>query len=140
MSTVALLERLEAVKRTGADRWVALCPAHEDRRPSLGVRELGDGRTLVVCRAGCETYSVLAAIGLTFDVLFPPERAVDHHVARERRPFDAWTTLRSLPTELAIVVIYVSDVRADRKPSEADHERFLLAVERITRAATLAGA
>ena len=139
MSAAALLDRLEGVKRIGADRWIAKCPSHEDRRPSLGVRELDDGRTLLVCRAGCDTESVLAAVGLNFDALFP-ERAVDHRVPRERRPFDAGTTLRSLPTELAIAVIYCSDVRAQRFPTDEDRQRFLLAVERVTRAATLAGA
>ena len=139
MSAAALLERLEGVRITGADRWVARCPAHEDRRPSLGVRELPDGRMLLICRAGCATESVLAAVGLEFEALFP-ERLIDHGGKRERRPFDAWSTLRSLPTELAITLLYCADLRANRQTGEADHERFLVAVERINRAATLAGA
>jgi len=30
-----LLARLDGVKRTGPDRWIARCPAHDDKRPSL---------------------------------------------------------------------------------------------------------
>jgi hypothetical protein len=139
MSADVLLKKLNGVKRTGADRWVARCPSHDDRRPSLGVRTLDDGRTLLICRAGCATAEVLAAVGLTFDALYP-ERAIEHRVPGEHQPLDAWNTLRSLPTELAIIIIYVSDVRAGRDISKADHVRFLTAVERIRRAAALARA
>jgi len=32
-----IVSRLERVRRTGPDSWVACCPAHEDRHPSLSV-------------------------------------------------------------------------------------------------------
>lgn len=138
MSADALLSRLDGLKRTGKGRWIAKCPAHEDRRPSLSIRELDDGRVLMHCFAGCAAGDVLSAAGLDFDALYP-ERAADHRVSREHQPFDARSTLRALPTELAIIVIYASDVRAQREVSDGDHQRFLLAVERVTQAATLAG-
>jgi hypothetical protein len=47
-----MLSRLDGVRRTGADRWLALCPAHDDKRPSLSVREI-DNRVLVHCWADC---------------------------------------------------------------------------------------
>jgi hypothetical protein len=47
-----LLERLEGVRRSG-DGWVALCPCHEDRDPSLSLREV-DGKILFHCHAGCD--------------------------------------------------------------------------------------
>jgi hypothetical protein len=49
MGSVALLDHLERVKQTGPGRWIARCPAHEDRSPSLSVRELEDGRLLRLC-------------------------------------------------------------------------------------------
>ena len=64
-----VLTRLERVRRSG-DGWVARCPAHEDRSPSLSVREGGDGRVLVYCHAGCCTEDVVAAIGLSMRDLF----------------------------------------------------------------------
>ena len=45
-----LLERLEGVISTGADRWYARCPAHDDRSPSLSVTDTGD-RVLIHCFA-----------------------------------------------------------------------------------------
>ncbi len=59
-----LLARLEAVRRTGPDRWLARCPAHEDRRPSLSIREGDDGRVLIYDFAGCGAADVVAALGL----------------------------------------------------------------------------
>ena len=57
-----LVERLHA-KRSG-DGWKAKCPIHDDREPSISIREGRDGCALLKCHAGCETNDVLAAIGL----------------------------------------------------------------------------
>lgn len=54
-----------------AGDWHACCPAHNDHRPSLSVRETSDGTLLIHCHAGCETDEVMAAIGLTTKYLFP---------------------------------------------------------------------
>jgi hypothetical protein len=51
-------------KRSGAG-WVDLCPAHDDREPSLSIRVSGDGRLLLFCHAGCEFRDILAAAGLS---------------------------------------------------------------------------
>ena len=51
--------------------WMACCPAHDDRNPSLSVSAGNDGRVLRNCFAGCPTESVLAALGLTAGDLFP---------------------------------------------------------------------
>lgn len=42
--------------------WIALCPAHDDRNPSLSLNETEDGRILVKCHAGCEQAVVIAAL------------------------------------------------------------------------------
>jgi hypothetical protein len=72
MSAASLLERLQEVRSVGTGRWVARCPAHEDRSPSLSVRELDDGRVLLHDFAGCEVEAVLGAVGLNMAALFPP--------------------------------------------------------------------
>ena len=76
-----LLDALEAhgckPKQAGPDQWTALCPAHEDRKPSLSVAE-GDDCALVRCHAGCETEAVLAAVGLTIVVIYPLMKRFTH--------------------------------------------------------------
>jgi hypothetical protein len=88
VSVDAILSRIDAVRRVGPGRWLARCPAHDDRRASLSLRELDDGRVLVHDFAGCAVEEVLAAAGLTFDALYP-ERATGHQVRRTRSPFEA---------------------------------------------------
>ncbi len=70
-----LLGRLEGVRRTGPDSWMARCPAHPDRNPSLSVA-LRNGRVLIHCFAGCAPEAVLQAVGLAW---------------RDLRESDPWT-------------------------------------------------
>jgi len=133
MTANALLSRLDGVRSTGHDRWIARCPAHDDSRASLSVRELDDGRVLVHDFAGCAVEDVLAAAGLTFEALFP-ERAVEHRVRRTRSPWDGRNALPALVTEITIIAIYAADLRAGQVPDHRDHERFLRACSSIVQA------
>ena len=78
--------RLHA-RRCGAG-WIACCPAHDDRSPSLSIRAGRDGRILLRCWAGCETAAVLAAAGLAWrDVCGdsrPPSRTTRRRMRREQ--------------------------------------------------------
>ncbi len=60
MDAAAVAAKLQRSRRT-ADGWVACCPAHDDRTPSLSVSD-GNGRVLVKCHAGCSQDAVLDAI------------------------------------------------------------------------------
>ena len=42
--------------------WIARCPAHDDGKPSLSVRNSQQGKVLVRCHAGCEQARVIAAL------------------------------------------------------------------------------
>ena len=69
-----VLSRLQGVRKDGKG-WKALCPAHNDREPSLKVDEGEGGKVLVKCFAGCRTEDIVAAIGLNMSNLYPePER------------------------------------------------------------------
>jgi len=73
MTTAEVLDHLRGAGllvlqgRRGAQ---AQCPAHDDSRPSLHLTTGREGRTLIVCRAGCRTEDVLAAAGLRLSDLF----------------------------------------------------------------------
>ena len=56
------------------DSWTAQCPAHDDQRASLSIREGRDGRALLKCHAGCGWRQIAAALGLEVRELFPTER------------------------------------------------------------------
>jgi hypothetical protein len=59
-----VLGKLSHVRATGKG-WTALCPAHDDHKPSLSIAQGEDGRCLLHCFAGCEPQDVVDAIGLT---------------------------------------------------------------------------
>lgn len=68
-----LLSRLERVRQIGPGRWIARCPAHDDGRPSLSVKDGGD-KLLVYCFAGCPVDDVVGAVGLNLGDLFIESR------------------------------------------------------------------
>ena len=66
-----LLPLLNKVHLLKPSQWVACCPAHDDRNPSLKITEAGDGTLLLKCWAGCPAAQIVAAIGLDMRDLFP---------------------------------------------------------------------
>lgn len=123
-----LLEHLTGVRKTGADKYIARCPAHADKRPSLTIREMSDGRVLLHCFAGCETEDVLAAVGLTFrDVM--PERLGDF--PRLRPAFTASDAMRALAQEAGVISIAAGTLADGQALSPEDHSRVCIAAGRI---------
>lgn len=137
MSADVLLSRLERVKQTGPGRWLASCPAHQDKTPSLSLRELQDGRTLVHCFAQCSTEDVLAAVGLNFDALFPEKPINGDFRPRERKPFNAGDVLEAIADEVLIVAVAGTNLCQGALSSD-DLDRALLAAERLVEARRLA--
>ena len=66
MSSLDQLSNLERFKKRGENRYVACCPAHDDRNPSLSITD-SETKLLVHCFAGCtqaEVIEALSALGL----------------------------------------------------------------------------
>jgi hypothetical protein len=91
MTAEQIAQHLNA-RRAGRSRWMAKCPAHPDRMPSLSIGTGSEGRTLLNCHAGCSVDSILNASALSRRDLFagPPlskkqmdELAVKREVAEE---------------------------------------------------------
>lgn len=118
---MVLIEHLEGVRKTGAGRWLAKCPAHADRTASLSVRELDDGRILAHCFAGCSAHEVVAAAGLSLSDLFP-ERP-QQHAKRERRPFPAADALRCIAFEALVAAASCVSMTPRLMASGADMTR-----------------
>jgi hypothetical protein len=60
--TAAEIAHALGARRVGQNRWMARCPAHRERTPSLSIAEGRDGRALVHCFGGCEQTDVIAAL------------------------------------------------------------------------------
>jgi len=59
--TAETIARALGGHRAGAS-WMALCPVHEDRSPSLSISAAKDGMVLVRCHAGCDQRDQIAAL------------------------------------------------------------------------------
>lgn len=131
MSADRITSALQKVRRTGPGRWVACCPAHKDRTASLSVREVDTGAVLLHCFAGCPVESVLAAMNLRMEDLFPPRPAnPGAGRAPEPRPFSARELLDALATELRLVWVLLADIEAGKQPAPKDRQRAGIARER----------
>ena len=129
MMANALLSRLDGVRQTGPNRWIAKCPAHDDRAPSLSIRELEDGRVLIHDFAGCCPADVLAAIGLRLSDLFHDKQ--DHHMPPTRSRVPLRDLVALLDHEALIVALVGADM-IERKTIDAeDYDRLTTAVRRI---------
>jgi len=129
-----LLNRLAKVKgRNGS--WTACCPAHDDKGPSLAIRHVDDGRILLHCFAGCQVESVLAAVGMDFGDLFPPDEKRRNYPTegkpRVKPAFYASDLIRILAFEALVVSICAHDTRKGKKLSDDDYERLKVAQQRI---------
>ena len=132
-----LLGRLDGVQPRGARRWVARCPAHKDRRPSLSIMVTDDGRILLNDFAGCSVESVLEALALEFRDLYP--EALGHHHERVRlagsHAHAAADALKVIAHECTVVQIAAEDLAAGMDLSPRDRARLLEAAVRIRGAA-----
>ncbi|MGO3057716.1 CHC2 zinc finger domain-containing protein [Halomonas sp. AOP43-A1-21] len=136
-----MLNRLDKVKENGPGRWLACCPAHKDRSPSLAVRETSDGTILMKCFAGCPTGDVLAAIGLELKDLFP-ERDNDAY-SKSKRPGERWVprdVLAAVAREALIALLAAEAVSSGTLLSDVDRNRLAVAAGRLRAAAKEVGA
>lgn len=128
MDIERILDRLDKVRKTGADKWGACCPAHDDKTPSLGIslNDTGD-KILLKCWAGCSISAIVSAMNLEMHELF-----ADGHAPRQiapgvsrRKLFDA------LETELLILAQCAHKRARGEEFSDADTERELIAWKRV---------
>jgi hypothetical protein len=65
------LSHLELTEEYEQNKWIALCPAHDDHEHSLGV-SLSNKHILIHCFTGCSKNDIISAINLTDIDLFLP--------------------------------------------------------------------
>ena len=60
--------------------WVACCPAHYDREPSLSIGLGEEGQILLNCFAGCSLDRIVEAMDITVAELFPNAPSASGHI------------------------------------------------------------
>ena len=131
MSIDTLLSRLDKVKRKAKGQWLACCPAHEDRSPSMTIAETDDGRVLIHCFSGCLVEEILSAVSLGFDALFPPKPESSNPKRPILKPYLPAVVLEALAFEALLVVTAARQLANGEALDDNDYQRLLLAAERL---------
>jgi len=127
MSAAAVLEKLQGVRRKG-EQWMARCPAHEDKGPSLSMRD-ENGKVLLHCFAGCTIESICGALEIKVNDLFAEgtARKSESGIVREAQQHIAGLRSRLTPMDRERPVTLI---KTDEKNLDAAIARALaLAVE-----------
>jgi hypothetical protein len=130
-----LLGRLQKVKKAGPGKWVACCPAHEDRSPSLAIKEV-DGTILLHCFAGCETDDICGSLGVEVRDLFPPSEKREWSGEKPVKfgpvhKFSAIDALRALAGEGGVLCLLACDMAEGKVLGPDEQERLHTATIRI---------
>ena len=128
-----LLHRLDRVHQRGPGQWSARCPAHDDRGPSLTVKELADGKLLLHCFGGCSVEDVVGAVGLSVVDLFPARgaHAPGAGASPQRLKLPAYQALEVLVMESTVIAVIGSDMVHSKNINDVDYHRLVKAVGRV---------
>lgn len=90
MSADKLVSKLNHAKEVKARKghtrsWVALCPSHDDKSPSLCIDEADNGKVLIKCWSGCGANEVIDSVGMKYHELFPDD-GYECHIKRRIKP------------------------------------------------------
>lgn len=127
-----LLSRLDSVREIRSGQFYAKCPAHDDRSPSLSIRDIGDN-ILIHCFAGCCPEDVLGAVGMTFRDLYPEDGwKAAREAAISAAGHEASKNLIN-PHELERTVLQIAEARLERGDvlGVEDVARVQLALDRL---------
>jgi len=128
MDAERFITQLEGVKQTGKDQWIARCPAHDDKSPSLAIKQIDD-RILLHDFAGCTPYEIVSAMGLELSDLFPEKIHTGNKPIS--KPFPASDILKCLGLESMFVYVCAKDLLNGEILTEQDVDRLRLANKRI---------
>lgn len=114
-----LLSSLDKVKQTAPNSWVACCPAHDDKSPSLSIKD-DNGAVLFHCFGGCDSNSILTAAGLKWRDILPGNK--DFIPKPQAYP--------ELEGDYFVISIWAEERKRNLPITQEDLERYKLALSR----------
>ena len=131
MNCQALLDRLSGVRQRGTGQWSAICPAHDDRSPSLSVKELPDGRILIYCFAGCDINAITSALGIDLSDLYPKPLGHSVRGIKRHRLISPTQALEIINLDALFVAVTACDLARQSAIPNVIKEKLLIAAARI---------
>ena len=116
-----VLNRLDGVRKTGhPSRWIAKCPAHQDRSPSLSITEADNGAVLIHCFASCGAADVVNAVGLELSDLFPSDEGMKSRRYDRKPRVDYRALCILMKHELTVLEVAAAHLAEGKALSEDD--------------------
>ena len=134
MNIHEIIGYFEKAYKSGENEYQCLCPAHNDKNASLGVKQLSDGRILINCFAGCGITDILGNVGLSLDDIVP-KRLGDFKPVR--KGFNPYSVLKTVSHETLLVALASIELSKGKTLPLEDHKRLMLAAERLRQAYSL---
>ena len=129
-----LLSRIEKVKSNGSSKWLACCPAHPDKSPSLGIKLTDDDKILIKCFSGCSVDEIVTAVGFELSDLMP--ESVDYKKGAKPPRFNKYELFDLILHHAIILELAIGDLLSGDLLSEADLKTVVFAkssIENISR-------
>jgi hypothetical protein len=141
MDVESFLALLSGVRSAGKDRWIARCPHHNDRKPSLAITKGDRVPILLHCFAGCDPDQIVAAVGLELSDLMPDRdpNFRDDQRARLPVPFTPEQAILCLGTESTFLFLAIADITRGKPLDSLTKDRMIEAAARINEARRICG-
>lgn len=118
------VSRLQGVKSKGRDKWMACCPAHDDKDPSLSVAVTPGGKILLKCWTGCSALEIVHAMGLNLHDLFEKPLDYEPPMAFAQREMKERAQRQSrINRERMVLALAQADRRAGKTLTQTDLHR-----------------
>ena len=132
MSIETFLNKLHKVRKRSHGQWMACCPVHQEKTPSLSIKD--DNGTILIHCFGCGAggIEVCGALGVDPADLFPPRDDISYDSDKPKRSYyNADHVLDGIQTESLVVYFIGNDVLQKKQIDQESWDRLKLAVERI---------
>lgn len=132
------LSRLDKVKRVGQSAYIACCPAHADKNPSMTIREVENGMILAHCFAGCSIDQIAGAVSMELYELMP-DKAPDETRKARSIPFAPSDVMACCKTDACLLYVVMCDLSKGIELTREQIRNAKKAAGRIYAAAQMAG-
>jgi len=134
-----ILRLLDKVKKKGDNSWIARCPAHNDKNPSLVITERECMILLHCFSHQCDVSNIVHAVGLELSDLFSEQIKIEGSKPIRRKRFPAEAILEALAEELVITEIGLAVLASGGTLNEKAQARMKKASNRFTEARLAGG-
>lgn len=119
MSIESFLNKLHTVRPKGANKWIALCPCHDDKSPSLAISD-DAGIVLMHCfGCGANAVEIAERLGVDLSELFPDGITYDK---QQQKYFPADQVLAALKVESAVLYLISKQMLSGTITTETKNE------------------